>query len=480
MKVRLDIFDIGIAVSSVLSFLITLAYFDDFIDGYNLMIFFPLVFLILYFLLLSRIRKTRYKFTFYGITIMEWIRFVLMPPVCSMAGDGAGFSYINPSHSSLVLATVLMIFELCVVSLFSFLLLRKSNVNHYNKVDFNKLYLRGNKVVYVLFILIVLGILILTYSDYQLIHFFYIPLSGSERIGDLTETSLVLARQIVVIGVFLLFLWTVSYSIKKYEKTKKQIYVVFSIIAALLNVSIIIGERRTSQVYTAIICVWILIKSFPLFRKRIITVIGTTAGIILALMSIYKFFLAFKYNSYSEAITSSSIDVQWFSRTLQSYFFGPENVAATIDFKFISGTDLSNMAYDLLRSTFGLSFLLKGDAVLTSELFNTYIYGRVTQTGHLLSSVGYGYLYLGLFAPLISIFNIFLCRKFEDKLYTSSSLEGAYVWGYLLVRFTTNLFVSTPPLISNATIMLGTAGLFFFIAALLTKSSKKIQTDTNN
>ncbi|WP_306010336.1 hypothetical protein [Bacillus sp. MMSF_3328] len=468
MKVKNDLFNVFIYLSSGIGFIISLLFYENFANGYEQMIFFPLIFFILYLLFLENLRHSSVPFTAYGIIGMEWIRFVLMPPICATAGDYAGFNYINPSAQSLHLATTLMIYEIFAVAIFCriFISIKNSNkdVNSSSQISF----LKGNRFVYLSFILLALVVFLTIGRNSNLLNFLYIPVNSSERIGDITTTSLVLARQILIIGIFLVFLWTVSYCKRKYEQTFNKLYIYLSLLVALLNVAIIVGERRTAQVYTAVICIWILIRSFPGFKKKIVFSIVSTATVILVLMSIYKFFGAFQYDSYSAALSNSNADISWLSRTLQSYFFGPENVAITLDFFKSIDVGTGNMFYDFLRSTFGVSFLLKGDGVLTSEIFNTYIYGIERPTGHVISAIGYSVLFFGIFlAPIFALFNIFISAKVEKQLYKSKSYEMMYVWGYVLVRFATNLFVNTPPLISNASIMLGTAGLLFFTAFTL-------------
>jgi len=479
MKLKIDTFNVLIFISSTLSFVVSIMYSANYAEGYHAMMFFPIFFLIFYFLFLQSLRCSNFPFTVYGIIGMQWIRFVLMPPVCAIAGENVGFWYINPTTNSLNLAIILVIYEFLIVSIFSKVLFSSTNINKFIKQRHERLILDGNKLIYLAFILVAISILFIEGRNDRLIYFLYIPIASSRRVGDLIDTYLVLARQIVIVGLFLSFLWIVSYCKLRYEKNRKKIYVYLAIIVALINVAVIVGERRTAQIYTAIVCMWILSKTFPLHKKRVFFSIGITAFFVLLLMSVYKFFAAFQYSSYVTALTNSNIDIAWFSRTLQSYFFGPENVAAVIDFSKTYNIRIENMFFDFLRSIFGISFLMKGQGVLTSERFNTYIYGVDTPTGHVISSISYGYIYFGvLLSPIITVLNIIISSKIEKKMYTSKSYEMTYVWVYILARFATNLFVNTPPLISYATIMLGTGGLLFITAKIL-KSNKNSVTINN-
>lgn len=474
MKYKLDLFNNLIVLSGLFSFVITLIFSPNFAEGYFFMTFFPLFFVIIYILLLQPLRFSGYRFLPYGIILMQWIKMVLMPPVCSIAGDDVGFFYINPEVASIELAIILITYEFLATSLFSFLWLKLVVNKKTDEEKNHKYFLKGNRLVYLMYLILTLVVIFTIGRSNNLLNFLIIPLTGGGRIGDVTETKLVLARQIIIIGLFLVFLLTTSWSKKKFEITNNSKYVNIAILAAFLNLAFIVGERRTSQVYTALVTIWVLSKSFPKYKKRIYYFIGISAFSVLFFMSIYKFFAAYQHNSYFGALQSSNIDFAWFSRTLQSYFFGPENVAITVDFKNNSNLGIGNIIFDYLRSTFGVSFLLKDGGDLTSKLFNTFVYKQPMATGHVLSAVGYGYLYFGfILSPIISISNIIIASLVEKKMHKSSSYEMSYIWGYILVRFITNLYVNTPPLISYATMTLGTGGLLFMTSILLKSRRNK-------
>ncbi|MBV1710093.1 MAG: hypothetical protein KMY54_09565, partial [Erysipelothrix sp.] len=194
----------------------------------------------------------------------------------------------------------------------------------------------------------------------------------------------------------------------------------------------------------------------------------TTGILVVLFMSIYKHFYAFAFGSYSVAISQSNFDMRFVSTTLQAYLFGTQNVALAIKMNESLNLSILNLLYDFGRSVFGLSFLLKDRLEITSQLFNTFIYGKTTATGHVISGIGYGYIYLGaLFSPAIVWLNIFISVKLEKWLKSTKSYEMMYIVGYILIRFTTNLFATTPPLISSATIMFFSAGLVYYISKRL-------------
>jgi len=473
MKIRKNSINIFIFISSIISFITTLYYYYNFSLGYNIMIVFPLVFLLSYTITIAdvNIRKS-IPITTYSFLFLQWLRYVLMPPIIAMSGEQAGTFFLNPEKESLYLATIIMLFDLIFnFTLISFLNRKNkwmTNLNYKNKVK-----LSGNKYIYFLFIVLALLIYLTIGIKSKMISFLFINVNEGSRIGDITNTLIVISRQIVLIAVFLVFIWTVDYCSKKYNETNNKKYFYISIVFALINVSIIIGERRTAQVYTAFCAIWILVYAYPKFKRKIFIYVGGLAIFMLSMMSIYKFSSAFIYGSYSEAIKNSSFDIARISQILQSYFAGPQDIAVIVEFKELYKLNLGNLVYDFMRSTVPISFFVKGMGDITSELFNLYIYNGKQATGHLISTAAYSYLYLGiLFSWLFTSINILMAYYAEKKLNTSKTYEMMYVWAYMLIRFTFSLMTNTPALISSTTIMLVTAGLLFKFAEALNKIKK--------
>lgn len=441
-------------------------------DGYEYLWLLPTTFLIIYlFILIITINKNVFKVTAAFFIGLSWIRYVLIPMVTSFTGIYNGVAYIYTSQSSIRLAILLVSYELIITSSLLLFLIKlnenKITLNHESK----RLKLGGNKYIYIIVILVALILYLTIGKSYDLINFIVLSVGSSERIGDIDSTFLIFIRQIITSAIIFLFIIVTDWSKKKFDQTKKTKYVNIALIIALVNVSIIVGERRTNQVYTALIVIFILVQTFEKYSKKIIILITSVAVGVLAFMSIYKHFGAFAYDSYSEAIQSSNFTLEFINETLQAYFFGTQNVAAVIEFSKNINLDFSNLIFDFTRSTFGLSFLVKGKGTLTSELFNTYIYGSQTATGHVISGVGYGYIFFGsLFSPLIVCMNLFIATKLENLFKKTQMFEMKYVYGYMLIRFITNIFVNTAPLISLASNMLLTTGLIYFVASIFRKN----------
>lgn len=473
MKFKVNIINTFVLLTVVCSFILTLSFYGNIKNGYELVTVFPLFYGSMFMLTFGQenMKYSNLKITVAMYFMIHWLRFVLMPIAISIAGEDNGTSFLNPQINSIVLATYLMIFDFFISTLYLYYEFKKKE----DSVLDTSYSLKGNKLFYVLFIVFAGLIYLYVGRTVDLLNFFVVSLEGGKRVEEITSTPIVIARQIILIAFILIFLFTVNYSEKKYKKTGNQIYFYLAVLAALVNVGIIIGERRSAQVYSAFCTIWILVKAFPHYTKKIILYIGGTAASILLFMSIYKFSNAVAYGSYASAIRNSSFNFEWLSEILQSYFAGPEDLAVITEFARTKQVTFFNLIFDFLRSTVPISFLVKNFGTVTSEYFNYYIYGGLQKTGHVISSVGYGYIYFGFFfTSMFSIFNLASSIFFERKLRLTNSYEMMYLWAYILMRFALNLTANSPTLVTQATIMIMTGGVLFSTARVINNRKGKI------
>ena len=129
-----------------------------------------------------------------------------------------------------------------------------------------------------------------------------------------------LARRIVTMAISFLFLYLVDRYRQKETLLPNKRNLSMPLLAAVLSVCIIVGERRSAQVYTAFMCCYILMLAFENQKGKILRWVCGAAVLVFVLMSVYKQFAGFLYDSYGEAIQNSSMSIGEFSNTLQSYF----------------------------------------------------------------------------------------------------------------------------------------------------------------
>ncbi|MBQ7038208.1 MAG: hypothetical protein IJN61_03760 [Clostridia bacterium] len=440
-------------------------------DGYGLLWLLPLVYGIFTCSFYTRIVNTDYPITMLLYFGTQFIRMIIMPAAIALAGEASAsaFSFVTPDH--LHLAIIMILLEFVIVGLFAVVRGSQKIKNKRERLPV----LAGAKEVY-----IVLGIFAVAVYVYfkmrgiDLVYFFTIPLGAEERIGDLTDTFLVLARRIVTVAISFLFLCVVDHYRQKETLRSNKRNLNMPLLAAVLSVCIIVGERRSAQLYTAVAVCYVLIIAFENQKGKILRWVCGAAFVVFALMSVYKQFAGFLYDSYGEAIQNSSMSIGEFANTLQSYFAGPKNIALAMGFAENVALEPSQVLFDFARSTFPVSLFIKGGGQLTSVLLNNYIYFGEQNAGHVLSGTGYGYVFGGMllfFLP--TLLNTAFAFFSEKCVHRVKSFEGIRIWLYVLLRFGINLTANTPALISASSIHLVTSGLVLWAAVLVKRSIMK-------
>lgn len=446
LKIRIGFIDVIVLLSCFLSFSIIITEWDSFLYGGALLTLFPCLFVSYYLVVKVLESRINYKYTVLSYTIVQWIRFVIIPATMALSQEKVFYSTTNLNWS-----LWLLLFEFLASSLFLCVAsLRKIRENH------DKLYLKGNKYVYIVFIFFA-SMLFLYYTrkGFQLLNFIKISVGNSERSGDLEDTGLVLVRQIITCSFTFAFLIIVSFCEKRYQISRSNKYIYYSIIAAIAVVLVIVGERRSHQIYTAITTAYILVRVFHTRKRIIVTSIFGSALFVLALMSLYKFSYAFLYASYGDALKATSFSMQRLSLLLQSYFGGPNSLINIFRYADNNSNNIFDLFFDFGRSIAPISFLLKGSRQVTSVLYNQYLYRGLQNTGHVLTSTGYGYVYGGPFlCPWVMILNLLLAMIAEKQLKQTNSIEMTYVWMIIMLRFCVNLYANTPALLSAASLAL--------------------------
>lgn len=466
------IINIVVIFTSILSTIICKFTNIPITPGYEALWIHPFIFTLVYILIyLQLIKFGKYKVTVYSVIVLSWLRCVAIPVTSALSGVYNGVSYIYISKQSTELAILLVAFELIVTSIILYILVITNKDCKYTKNREDLIIeLKGSKKIYLAFILFALLIYLFIGKKLNIVNFLFISADTGDRQGDILDTSILLIRQIIICATIFFFVYMVNIFKNRYDKSKHTKYVYYSILIGIFNICIIVGERRSIQIYTCLVVLFVLLSTFKEHKNKIVFFIVSSAGTVLILMSIYKHFAAFIYGSYIDAIRANPLDIREIAVMLQSYFFGTQNVATAIEFKKVCDLNILNMIYDFARSTFGLSFFVKGDMNVTSQYFNMYIYSGSQNTGHLISGVAYGYIYLGaILSPLIVSINIYISIKLEELLSRVYSYELIYIIGYVLVRFSTNIYVNPPQLINLSSIMFVSCGLIYIFAVIFKK-----------
>lgn len=448
----------------VLSAIITVVTCLSSQTNYSVVGVLPLSYILLSFFLFRSFKKRIFSVTTLIITVLLWIRMVLIP----FLGVYDSNYQTNLFNNGVLAydAIKLCVYEGFVITVFLSVLsiIRKP----YDVLSVPRK-LEGSSHFYWIFVLIALFVYFAVGRDMHLFEFAIKTIGETAgRSEETLDAFSLLIRQIVSCGsIFTFFLW-VERNREKYALSSNSKYANFAILGALLLVCVIIGERRSSQIYIAFASCWLLVHIFNSQKQKIVSyVVGTTA-FVLIMMTIYKVFNAFLYNSYSEALQNGDVGSGFSAGMIDAYFYGINTISKNLSFGQVAELNILNFLYDIFRSIFGLNFLVPRGIPLTSEYYNLYMYGGEQSTGYLLSSVGYGCIYFGsVSSPFISCLNILFLTFMERKMKKSSSIEMTYIWAFLYMRFAFSLLGSLPPLISLSSRYLFINGGIYYIARKL-------------
>lgn len=422
-------------------------------------------------LLLSFSKNANFKFSKIVYDVLGLLRLVIIPAMIALFNDSIidnlplGQSYFND-------AVLYMCVEFIIGSLFILILSRifKQKIETHNNFK-----LSGSPVYYILFSIVVFGIFLISPGARQNISFLIIKTDAMGRGTETTSSLNVLFVMLFQLALALLFLVIAYASYKKYKDNPKIYYVIFPLVIGVINISLIVGERRSYQLYTMIAVLTVVSLLFFKHKRRINIVIISVGIFVLALMTLYKELYVFNYTSYSEALKSTSVGNLRIVDTLQSYFYGPSNIAASIDYLNYYNGSFKQYLFDNIRAIFGINFFVDKQHLITSQLFNQLIYGSKQLTGHLISSAGYGIIYFGpLFFYLNLVANIFFAFLAEFIIRKSKSLEVIFIGTYIYMRLITNVFSHPTPLITLISMILVVYSLAIVPGIIIKKFTQKV------
>ncbi|PTK29112.1 capsular biosynthesis protein [Staphylococcus hominis] len=414
------------------------------------------------FLIISK--NANLNYTKYVMGVLGFIRFVLIPTLIAITGDKI-IDSLPLGHSYFNKAIAYMSIEYVILTAI-FLLL--SNLFNKRKKLIQIYYLVGSKNVYYIFIVIVFLIFLVVPSTRESLSFLIIKTDATGRGSEETNSFAVLIRMYVQLALALIFVILSYRAYKIYQINPKFRYIILPLILGLINISLIVGERRSIQLYTLVSVLMITSVLFKKHRKKINSIILGVGIVVLGLMTLYKELYIFNYSSYSAAIRASSEKPLKIVDDLQSYFYGPSNVAASIDYLNFYPGSLNQLGYDIGRSLFGLNFFIRSDRLITSQLFNELIYGNQQLTGHLISSAGYGIIYFSPFLFFIPVlFNLILSTIFEIIIRNTNGLEILFIATYMYVRVVTNMFGNPIPIVTLISSVIVLYSIIIFISILL-------------
>ncbi|PKK97997.1 MAG: hypothetical protein CVV57_09255 [Tenericutes bacterium HGW-Tenericutes-2] len=465
---KLNIF---IYITSILTLIVSLILPNN-KDGYEWLPILPLIFILCNILFFQNMVLKKKSIVATIFWVSSFLRYVLLVFFLSVSDDKYIGQLLTPDSNLIVKSILLMGYELFVSSfLLAFFVeyFSKRRMKSEQKIPYPT-FLHG-KIVYYIIILIALLIFVI-YKDSRLFINFFILNSSSDRVDESLSTVELLTRQIFISAITFSFLIVIDRSRKLYNKYGRTTYIAIALTASALILSVIIGERRSTQIYTMFAVMSLLLMLFPKQKIKILLVTGIVGGGVLLGMTVYKHAYVFLYSSYFDAIESIAFDIKNIASTMQIYLLGPFNVAHGLGISDVSSQPIGRLFYDFGRSIIGLNFLLKDLMLTTSEIFNLRLYGSNVQSGHLLPITAHGYIYMGfILSPLLSVLFLIFGLIIENLYRKTYSIELKYIYSYILIRLSSPIIIGNLASILNAvSLTLMSLGLVY----LLNKTIGKI------
>lgn len=440
------------------------------VQGYELLSIHPLIYSIVFNLILFPIIISKKSYTVIIFSICSSLRYILLPILLSIYPNLGISSFYMNDPNILNRSILFMAYELIVYGLYFmyFFFLKGRFVKEKKQIKEKILYLKDGNIVIYIFIIFFIITMIIFPQTLNTVNFFIMKAGTDTRVGaNELGTFDLLLRQIFVIGQLSLYIVIINYLSKKYKKYESVKFVYIALLVSIFNLGIIVGEQRSTQVYFTIASIYVLRNQFYKHKNLISKVIILSGILMIFSMTIYKHTYAFKYDSYIEAMMSSNIDMEEISKTAEIYLLGPQSVAASISMKdAYSEFSIDRLIFDFMRSFIGLNFLVKNSSMMsTSNIFNLYVTGGKSISGYLLPIGAQGYIYFGyLLGPLLMILMINISLHIENIFTRSESLYVSFFALYMFSRVSTCIISSNlNSVITSSSLIISSAGIIYLI-----------------
>lgn len=428
-------------VSALAAFIICIFSQRGICNEYSMIIVLPILYLVFSFILGETIRQRRknvYRTTGWLLIGLQWLRCVLSPALGALCGYYSNIgSHIDSDAASL--AVCMLIYETMAVFIFACFAIRFSGQEK-DVYRGELMTLSGDVKIYALFILFAFGLMIITRNvPFQ----FFALSSGTSTRLVLQENSNLALDTVIMYGLTFLVIIVIAEMHKKYLVSDRELYLNIALIAIVIRVSLISSESRLALVYQIGTGLMLMIKMFPKKRKKTVRILLIAAIAVIGLLTIYKVFYAFMFDSYLQALASrtnfSLLDI---SAQLDAYFYGVKTVARNFSYvRSSSDASLLRWLLDIVRNTFGVHYAFRGNTKTTIEAYNLYVYSGRATSGYLFSSIAYGYMYYGIvFAPVSTIINFILACMMEKRIRSICHIEIYYIMCLAYIRFAVSQF----------------------------------------
>ncbi|MBC2369286.1 hypothetical protein HBP99_11610 [Listeria booriae] len=384
--------------------------------GYEWLSLLPVAFAASYALVLAPSLKQELRVFNLVLTLMQFLRFVIMPMFLVYANYYGGRSPVAPLPETIQNATLLMVYELAILSLTIFIL--DQRIKRKPKRVQAKLTKRPQNGIYFLLFAVSIVSLLAFPSVIRKIGFFMPGAGGSTESASLLTAMVGFLFMVAKQLFFLIVIW---YCHQKYETTGKNRFVWFAALAVFVNIGIFMGTNRADIVITAIASILIFRQLFPHFFKHLFFGVCLIIPTMLSAIATFR-----KISSISDG-GSKLID---YTDKLQVYLAGPYNVAIALETKhlFPEAGNLGVFFYDIFRPMIGIGSFIADWPIKYSSLYFNERYFFSDHMTQIIPMVGQGNLFFGpIFAPILGAAVICFAYYLHSKKLQSQNIEIYYI-----------------------------------------------------
>lgn len=384
--------------------------------GYDYFYLLPLSYLLAYLLFIHRVIYKYGISMFMAVYLMvSFFRYVILSYLVVSSGWYLGRSSISPSKEKFNDAIFLMIYELIVYNLFIYIFHKKLfKVNmSYNRI----VYFSKNNFIYLSFIVLTLGLVIMFPDSLKFFSFFKV----NNNYMNIEELNIMSSITVICINLskILLYFIFVRFIITNFAKKHPVSSILLVSLVTISHSLIFFGANRSDFIFSFIINILILIYLYKRVGLYIAISLITLLPIVLSKITEYR---------NTVTITGGANKLVDFTDTLQVYLAGVYNVAISLEM----GSDKKGIILylaDIFRSAIGPNIILKNfNIVSSSKLFNERIFlnDRISQ---IIPMIGQGNFYVGaLLSPIIGVCFIFIAIYLTKKLIEVRRIELIFVF----------------------------------------------------
>ena len=359
-------------------------------DGYEFLFTQPFLYAILFSLVLHTTLSDFIKRPFFFVfAFIGGLRYVILPLLIVIANNYGGRSSLEPLAENYHLAIVLMNYELLIITLL--ILFKELSVNSMrNSLNIN-INLDSRHTFYIIFIF------------FSFLSYLLVPevrrniniLSPSINNEEVQSTVINILVYCFIISKQLLFIIILKKIYILYISQKNSLYLLFALVATILNIGIYFGTNRSDILITAVASCILL---FVLFGKKARNLVILLGFIVLSLLITVT-------NEREYAPVNDDVNVVYdLADKLQVYSGGVYNVAIALETKeyFPEASHPSVLFFDIFRPMIGVNVLVKDLPFYYSNIyFNERIWMNIDRRSQIIPMIGQGNLHFGyLLAPL--------------------------------------------------------------------------------